>query len=257
VFNLNKNNLRLYSVIIACLILLALFINLFKSALNTTLEGPLSLVSLIRKEIGGIVFYHHNMVEAEDLNKEVGFLKNKINILNEVSLENSRLKSALSLKQKSQLKYIAARVIARPADNWSSGLIIDKGAYSGIKKGMGVVTYLGLAGRVVEVTNSTSKIMLISDPSLGVSAAVQRSREEGLVCGTLGSNLIMKYLPEGADIKNQDIIVTSGLNDFYPKGILIGTVVDVGSEFSGLSRYALIKPVVNLSNIEEVLIIIP
>ena len=69
------------------------------------------------------------MVEAEDLNKEVGFLKNKINILNEVSLENSRLKSALSLKQKSQLKYIAARVIARPADNWSSGLIIDKGAY--------------------------------------------------------------------------------------------------------------------------------
>jgi rod shape-determining protein MreC len=85
---------------------------------------------------------------------------------------------------------------------------------------------------------------------------VQRSRQEGLVTGTLGGNLIMRYLPEEPDIQVSDTIITSGLNGFYPKGLLIGTVIDVGKEFSGLSHYALVKPEAKLSNIEEVLIII-
>jgi rod shape-determining protein MreC len=99
--------------------------------------------------------------------------------------------------------------------------------------------------------------MLISDPNLGVSALVQRSRQEGLVSGTLGTYLTMRYLPKDADIKIQDVIVSSGLNEVYPKGLLIGTVIDIGKEFSGLSRFATIKPAIDLSNIEEVLIIIP
>jgi rod shape-determining protein MreC len=67
----------------------------------------------------------------------------------------------------------------------------------------------------------------------------------------------MKYLPKDADIQVSDVIITSGLTETYPKGLLIGSVLNIGEEFSGLSRYAIIKPVVNLSNIEEVLIIIP
>jgi rod shape-determining protein MreC len=67
----------------------------------------------------------------------------------------------------------------------------------------------------------------------------------------------MKYLPEEADVKVNDIVLSSGLNNNYPKGILIGTVIEVGKEFSGLSRYALVKPAVNLANIEEVLVVVP
>lgn len=255
-FNLNKKNLIVYLAVAALIVFLSFSFYLLRTPITSTLEAPASLISVARQELGGFIFYHRNLIQVRALNREVDFLKNKINALNEVTMENARLKNLLSLKQKSTLKYIPAKVIARPADNWSSGLIIDKGAYSGIKNGMGVVTYLGLVGRTVEVTNSTSKVMLLSDPSLGVSALVQRSRQEGLVCGTLGSNLIMKYLPEDADIKPGDIIVSSGLNDSYPKGLLIGTVVDVGSEFSGLSQYALIKPAVKLYNIEEVLVVI-
>jgi rod shape-determining protein MreC len=121
---------------------------------------------------------------------------------------------------------------------------------------MAAITYLGLLGRVAETSESTSKIMLVSDPDMGVSGLIQRSRQEGLVCGTLGSHLIMKYLPEEADIKVSDIVVTSGLSQEYPKGLLIGRVIDIGREFSGLSRYAVIEPAVKLSNIEEVLIIV-
>jgi rod shape-determining protein MreC len=98
--------------------------------------------------------------------------------------------------------------------------------------------------------------MLINDPNFGVSAIVQRSRQEGLISGTLGGSLIMKYLPKDADIQISDVIITSGLTPIYPKGLLIGKVLTLGEELSGLTRYAIIKPAVNLSNIEEVLIII-
>jgi len=120
---------------------------------------------------------------------------------------------------------------------------------------MVAITYLGLAGRVVETTDTTSKIMLINDPNLSVSCIVQRSRQEGLVSGSLGSFLIMRYLPKEADIKVSDVILTSGLTNLYPKGLLVGTVAEVGEELSGLARYAIIKPAVELYNIEEVLII--
>jgi rod shape-determining protein MreC len=207
--------------------------------------------------LGGIIFYHRNLIQNERLRKEIDLLKEKFNTVNEVYLENRRLKNLLSFKQKSPHKVVAARVIGRSVDNWSSLVLIDKGNYHGIKRGFVAITYLGLVGRVVEAADSVSKVKLINDPSFGVSALVQRSRQEGLVSGTLGRSLIMKYLPKDSDIKASDIIITSGLTDNYPKGLLIGRVISIGEEFSGLSRYAIVKPAVDLSNIEEVLIIIP
>jgi len=98
--------------------------------------------------------------------------------------------------------------------------------------------------------------MLVTDSNFGVSAIVQRSRQEGLVCGGLGNTLIMKYLPRDSDIEVSDIVITSGLTENYPKGILIGTVTEVGEEFSGLSDYAVVRPAMNSSSLEEVLIIV-
>lgn len=256
-FKLKKKNLIPLLVIVSLLIFLSCSIVTLSSPLLNISKYPFGLIALMQREIGGIVFYHRNLIENEGLRREVDFLRQKINVLNEVYSENARLKSNLYFKQKSATKFICARVIARSADNWSSGIVIDKGSLQGIRKGLAAATYLGLIGRVVETTDFTSKIMLLNDPNLGVSSLVQRSRQEGLVCGTLGSNLIMRYLPEDADIKLQDTIISSGLNSPYPKGLLIGKVVDIGKEFSGLSRYAIIKPAVNLSDIEEVLIAIP
>jgi rod shape-determining protein MreC len=134
-------------------------------------------------------------------------------------------------------------------------VIVDKGSDSGIQRGTAVVNFLGLIGRVTETTVFTSKITLINDPNVAVSGMLQRSRQEGLISGTLGNYLIMRYLPEDVDAKPGDIVVTSGLNLMYPKGLLIGTIAEINKEFSGLSRYAIVRPAVKLSGIEEVLII--
>lgn len=221
-----------------------------------TLRQPLNLVTLVRRELTGIIFYHRNFIQNERLNREISLLKNKLSAQEEAFLENTRLKKLLSLKQKSAYKLIAARVIARSPDSWTSAVIIDKGRHDGIRRGMVAVNFLGLVGRVIETQESTSKILLINDPNIGISAMVQRSRQEGLVSGTLGTSLVMRYLSKESDINIADVIITSGLNATYPKGLLIGSVVDIVSEFSGLTRYAIIKPAVDLSNIEEVLVVV-
>jgi len=258
VFAFKKKSLIYVALAVILLLLAANFTPALRTPLLNTLKYPLVLFSAFGREIGGVIFYHRNMVENTRLKNELYFFKQKITALNEIYLENKRLKDLLSFKQKSSYKIVAAaRVIGRSADNWSSVIIIDKGSWHGIRRGMVAVTYLGLAGRVIETTTLTSKVMLVNDPNLGVSALIQRSRQEGLVSGTLGSSLIMRYLSNDADVKVSDIIITSGLTEAYPKGILIGRVVEVGEEFSGLSRYCVIRPAVNTANIEELLIIIP
>jgi rod shape-determining protein MreC len=256
VFKFKKKHLIYFGIFASVLLFFSIIIPVLSIPFLNTLKQPLNLLTLVKREIGGIIFYHRNFVQNERLKKEFDLLKRNLNVLNETRIENERLARLLSLKQRLSYKVIAAQVIARSAESWSSIIIIDKGAFNGIKRGMPVINYLGLVGQVVETTQTTSKIILINDPLLSVSAIVQRSRQEGLVSGTLGNRLIMRYLPEEPDIKIQDIVVTSGLSPAYPKGILIGTVVAIVKEFSGLSRCAMIKPAVNLSCIEEVLIIV-
>lgn len=214
-FKAKKKPLIIVSSIFVFVLIIALLLPPLRTPALIILKFPLKLFALIEREYQGIVFYHRNFIRNDILTKENDYLKNKLNALEELSLENQRLKNLLSFKQNSLNKLIAANVIARSADSWTSNIIIDKGRSNGIRQGMAVVTYLGLVGRVIETQAFTSKILLISDPNLSVSAIVQRSRQEGLVCGTLGSNLIMKYLPEDADINIQDKVITSGLNEVY------------------------------------------
>ena len=251
-----KKTLKLFLVFCFALFFFLSVLPALRTPLLDTSRQPLIILTFLKREIGAIIFYHRNFTRNEKLSREVDFLRQQLNTLREAYLENLRLKQMFSFKQSQPHRFVAARVIGRSADNWSSTVILDKGELSGIKRGMPAVTYLGLLGRVSETARSTSKLMLITDPNFSVSAIVQRSRQEGLVSGALGPHLIMKYLPEGADIKVSDIIVTSGLNETYPKGLIIGTVEEVGREFSGLSRYAVIKPAVNLSAVEETLIML-
>jgi len=178
-----------------------------------------------------------------------------LNSANEAAIENKRLRELLDFKNSSEWNTVAAAVIGRQPENWSSMVLINKGSSSGIRNGSVVVSRMGLVGRVAETTASISKIILINDPNFSISAFVQRSRQEGLVTGTLGSNLVMKYLPPDADIQERDIVVSSGLTGMSPKGLLIGTVIKTGTEFSGLGKYAVISPAADLPAIEEVLVV--
>ncbi|MGA2774636.1 MAG: rod shape-determining protein MreC [Candidatus Omnitrophota bacterium] len=254
--NLKNKNLIFYFLVGLSVLFAAGSVSVLKNPVLDFSKFPSIAVSAVRREFMGIIFYHRNYVQNEHLRNEADFFRQKVNSLNEIDLENLRLRKLLSFKQELPFKVIAARVIARSPDNWYSVIIIDKGSSGGVQRGQAVINNFGLIGRVMDTTAFTSKVMLISDPNLSVSAIVERSREVGLITGTLGTQLLMKYLPQDADIKAQDKIITSGMNRNYPKGLPIGNVVEVGNEFSSLGRYAVIKPAVNLSFLEEVFVIV-
>jgi len=257
VFKLSRKTITSFILIACAAFLIFSFSALFKNSVQKTFKPQLSLIDLLKREFSGIIFYHRNMVELDRLSSDAGNLRRRLFDLREIEQENARLKSLMGFKQKSPLRLVASRVIARSPHSWSSNVIIDKGRYSGIRRGMAVINTRGLVGRVIEATENNSKVLLVNDPSQGISSIVQRSRQEGLVNGSLGSNLIMRYLPDDADVAVGDIIITSELSQVYPKGLLVGKVINIGKEFSGLSRYAVIKPAAELSSLEEVLVIIP
>jgi len=256
VFKLSRKVLINASIIVCALLLISSFLSCLKNSAQNLSKPHLSIIGLLKREISGIIFYHRNMIMAEKLKNNYDLLRLRFSDLSELYQENNRLKNLLSFKQKSNLRLVAARVIARAPDSWSSSAIIDKGRNQGIRRGMAVINSQGLVGNVIESLDNASKILLINDPNLGISSIIQRSRQEGLVNGTLGTNLIMRYLPEEAQIAPGDAVVTSELSQIYPKGLLVGKVVNIGKEFSGLNRYAIIKPAADLANIEEVLVII-
>jgi rod shape-determining protein MreC len=256
VFRFTRKTLLAVLSFLIPLLILAVFLPVVRPPVMAVLRVPLYLCSFIGREINGIVFYHRNYIERSTLARRVDYLNSRLAAFNDLSAENTRLTNLLSLKQQASYKVIAARVIGRDPSNWSSAVIINKGSSSGIRRGAASVSFLGLAGRVSDVGPATATVTLINDPKLSVSARVQRSRQEGLVSGSLGGTLLLKLLPKDCDIAVGDAVETSGLTRVYPKGVLIGTVSAIERDFSGLSAYAMIKPSVDLASLEELLVIV-
>jgi rod shape-determining protein MreC len=255
-FKFKNRKLITFLVSISVALLLSFFIPVLRNPSVDILEIPLKITDFIGQELKAFIFFHHNFRENKRLNKEIGLLRQKLIQTENVYLENQRLKKILSFTQGTDYRLVAAKVIARDPSYWNSVVVIDKGIRDGIRENAAVIGYAGLAGKVVEVGSSTCKVMLLNDPNFRVSALVQRSRQEGLVSGALENRLIMRYLLPEADVKIGDIIITSGLTEIFPPNIVIGTVVGVRKEYSGLSLYCTIKPAMGPSGLEEVLVVI-
>lgn len=224
--------------------------------------APLQRIATVG--LGGIRDLYQQVVTLWDLRSINEALAQKVadyeillNEARELRSENARLRQLFGFTSQNPVTFIPAKVIGRTADQWFSSIIVDKGSSSGVVKDMPVVTGDGLAGRVVRVTPHTSTMMLLTSRDSRVGGLVQRSRDPGIVEGDLeGANVLhIRFFSRDADVMPGDAIVTSGLGQVFPKGLLIGTVVKVGVEEFGLVKYALISPAVNFSRLEEVLIL--
>jgi rod shape-determining protein MreC len=161
------------------------------------------------------------------------------------------------LKFKRELIYssVAAGVVGRNPSSWNEVIIINKGERDGIKPGMAVVNASGVVGKISEVTAQNAKVILLTDSNFSVSALVKRSREVGLVSGTLQGLCRMRYLSSDADIYEGDQVITSKLSSSFPGGLLVGEVVKVKFSESSPTVDCIIRPAVSLTQIEEVLVI--
>jgi rod shape-determining protein MreC len=182
--------------------------------------------------------------------------------LGEVQTENQQMRELLRFRQLNPFYdfrggQVIARVLSRGPTNYLSSLSIDLGAEQGIQPGMPVVTERGLVGRVLKVGPTTSTVLLITDPGSGVQAMIKRenSRAVGVVSGQAGSEPVMDYIAQEADVATGDEVITSGLGGNFPKGLTIGQVVEVKQRDFDMYQQAVVRPTVDFNRLEFVLVI--
>ena len=212
--------------------------------------------------VGGVTGVWREYVDLRNLHgenrrllQEVGTLRRRIEQLEEQALETQRLQRLLALREVSRAEYLTARVVGKDATNWFKTLLLSRGSRDGVRRNQPVVAPDGLVGRVVEVTPSSAKVQLLTDPMSAAGGLVQRTRVTGIVSGSLGEGTRMRYLPLLADVVVGDPVVTSGMGGVFPKGIPIGRITDVERRSGALFQEATVQPAVDLSRLEDVLIL--
>jgi len=195
--------------------------------------------------------------EADELRARVAVLEGQLARLSEAERENQRLGALLHFREQLPATAYGARVIARDPGPSSTTMTIDRGSRDGVAHGMAVVAPEGVIGRVVEVSYTVSRVALLTDHNSGIDAIVDRTRARGVLQGGSDGNCYMNYLNRDADVKVGDRVLTSGLDNVFPKGMSIGEVVDVGRKHRGLLQSATVLPSVALDRVEEVMLVAP
>lgn len=256
-----KNQKTIVYLLILLLPLCFLFLknSLFNSLRFSVLDIvslPVKVLSFPLQEIRKIVFYHATFEDYKRIKKENDFLKTRLVGLEEVIHENDRLEKLLEFKRNLVYSSVAANVIGRDPSYWNSSLIIDKGEKDGIKQGMPVVNSFGVIGKIADVGPHKSKVILLTDPDFSVAVIINRSRESGLVSGTLQGLCRMRYLNGLADVRVGDQVMTSRLSSSFPENLLIGEIIKIVENPGQSAIECLIQPAISISQIEEVLVII-
>lgn len=193
--------------------------------------------------------------ENEKLRKRIQALEIERQKLLEAAATNRQLKELLDFRGSLSGTPVIASIIANSASNWFQSCVLDKGSADGIRKGMGVVTPLGVVGQVVSVTARTAKVLLLTDPNSGIDVLVQRTRSRGIVSGSLETGTILKYVKRSEDIQEGDRLITSGTDGVFPKGMMVGTVIKVRKQHLGLFQFVEVLPAVQSARVEEVLVV--
>jgi rod shape-determining protein MreC len=215
------------------------------------ITGPFRFAESVVK---GYIFLVRTERENGRLKDEVEHLKLETSITNELLIENERLRELLGFKKLHPPASVMAQVIAKESSPSSRTVTINKGADDGIQKDMAVITPAGVVGRVQTVLSGTAKVILLTDPGSTVAVRVQRNREEGLLEGKI-STCALKYVSYYADIQEGDLLVTSGLDGVYPKGLPVATVTKVTKHEASAFQTVVAEPAVGFSRLEEALVL--
>jgi rod shape-determining protein MreC len=191
--------------------------------------------------------------ENADLRQELAGDQTRLQQLSDQAAQADSLRALLELKKSLPMETVAAEVIAASPGEHSGAVFIDKGTDAGFKTDWPVITPAGVVGKIVAVFPHSSQVMLITDPSSGVGCMLERTRIQGVLKG--GSRLLpeLHYIRNEEPVAAGDRVVTSGLDQIYPRGLLVGTVVqaDRGDIYKNIS----VKPAATLDRLEAVLVV--
>ena len=194
--------------------------------------------------------------EAEALRARVRRLEQDTARLAETEAENARLRTLLDFRKTLGGTLLTTRVIGHDAAGLSRTLVVDQGSAAGIAKGAAVLAPEGIVGQVFQVSPHAARVLLVSDHNSGVDAVVQRTRGRGIVEGTADGRCGLKFVKRTEDLQVGDLVVSSGLDGIFPRGLPIGHIEAVDKQGQGLFQYAQIEPAVDAERLEEVLVMV-
>jgi len=224
--------------------------------LTTPIQTVISLsLEQITSSFENYIYLWNTRKEHQKMVEENRRLLGKIASLREMQQENSRLRKLLDFNSSHQLQSVIARVIAKDVSTEFRAIRINRGESSGIRKNMAVITDEGVVGRVLRTTKTTADIVTILDLLSAVDAIVERSRARGIVEGMTDEVCQLKFVIRTDDIEPGDLLITSGLGGIFPKGIPVGTVSKANRKAYGISQEVEVRPSVDFSRLEEVMVI--
>jgi len=192
--------------------------------------------------------------QNRELQLQLASARAEIQRLAEQAAEGRRLRELLEFKNQLPFPSVAAEVIATSPGEAANAIFIDKGADAGLVPDLAVTTPAGIVGKTIAVFPRTSQVLLMTATSSGVAAALARSRVQGIVKGA-GPNLCeLRYVMNETPVSTGEIILTSGLDQIYPKGLPVGTVTQVGN--GNIYKDIRLKPAAALDRLEAVLVIL-
>ena len=165
-----------------------------------------------------------------------------------------RLQALLGFKEQFISQTLAAQVIGGSGSELSRSVFIDKGSRDGIKPDMAVITADGIVGKVLHVYRTTSEVLRIDDQSSGVGAILDKTRLQGVLNGTPAGELVLGRVMSDETVPAGELVLTSGGDSIFPKGLPIGRVTKV-SPGSDLFLNVHVRPAADLSRLEEVLVV--
>ena len=189
------------------------------------------------------------------LKKDIARCRQEIVRLNEAEAQNIRLSKLLELKEQIKSPQITARIIGHDPSDWFRTLTIDQGENAGVRRGMPAITEKGVVGKVFSTSANRAKVLLDIDPNSAVGGLIQHCRAQGIIRGD-GDSFIFNYVMKNLDIKENDLIVTSGMSGEFPKGIPIGRVTSITNTPRGMFQDIEVAPVVDFNRLEYVNILL-
>ena len=226
-------------------------------ALSEMQRAMTSAVGGVKTVWVGYVGLRDVRAKNETLRQNVATLQFELQQQRALAERTRSLQRLLDLRENVEAQTVSARVIGADATPWFRTLTIDRGAGDGLRPDLAVIAPKGVVGRVVGLPSArAAKVQLLIDRNAAAGALIERTRAAGVVMGTDDdAYLRMEYVSNLEDVLVGDVVVTSGIDGIYPKGFVIGAV-DKVERGTGLYKSIRIEPVVEFSQLEDVLVVV-
>ena len=217
-------------------------------------------IATTSRSVKGVWRHYFNLVlvseENDQLKKQLARAEELKNEWIEARLANDRLRRLMDTGKGFAQELVYAEVIGRDPTAWFKTVMIDKGTRDNVAIGMPVIVPEGVVGQIVDVSGRYAKVLLMVDQNSAVDVLIQRTRARGLLKGEFADQCRLEFVLRKEDVQVADVIITSGLDNVFPKGLRIGEIKEVSGEATEMFYTITVTPDVDFEKLEEVLVVL-